>query len=776
MDQIEKNIIEVAVPCPLHQTFSYTYSKPLQPGIRVKVSFGRRELIGIVVSQELKPATNSIKFEKHKLKEISEVIDKYPLFSSNLLALAKFMSQYYFHPIGEVFKMMSPGSSQSINSETWKLSEQGIAAKLAPSHPHHELIKLIFAKKEALSKATVLKKINVYNDLNTPKQAIQAESLFDLKLLEKNLVKSIGHRSSSNQTLSKQDSDLKVASKHTLTQEQGFAFEALQKILNGCETFIKPTLLWGVTGSGKTEVYLQIIENILSNIRGQKPAQVLMLVPEISLTPQMTSVFSERFPNIVGVTHSGLSDGARWSVLEQIRTGHIRILISPRSGVFAPFRNLKLIIVDEEHDSSYKQNSNLRYNGRDIAIYRAKLEGVGCILGSATPSMESYQNALSGKYHLLKLNQRAKGSKLPKVSIIKNDALKRGSLINARTLQLHTGETSYISREVLDALNETLELKQQAIVILNRRGYSYYLYDQKNREVLLCPSCNISLTLHKSNLELKCHYCQYKTHFAQIKKQDPESNYYAIGLGSQKAEDQLKELLPHAKITRLDSDIASKRDQLVKILSEFREGQIDILVGTQILAKGHDFPNVGLTVLLNCDQMLRLPDFRTAEKTFQLMVQAAGRSGRAELSGKVLLQTLDGDDPTIAAAVHHDFETFAKNELEFRASYSYPPFAKLILWDISSPQLKSLNNYCKSLEGHFEQASLKSRKVFEKLKIIGPISPTIDKILNRYRKLVIFSSKDISCLHSFHKYILTTIPKQPYSIRLSVDVDPQNLL
>ena len=766
-------IVKVAVPCPLRRVFSYLSAEIVEVGVRVKVPFGARQVVGVVLGVEPYSEALQSEYQSVKLKSIHSVLDKKPVFDQTLLKLGEFLSTYYFHPVGEVFKAMLPGSSSKKNQEIWQLTTQGYEAKKNASHPYHSIIRSLFARKDHLNKSSIEKKWKKISQFDESTKHLSLEKLLKEGLIEANLMKSLIYRSSGK---ARQETNVSAHDSEPpplLTSQQ-------KKVLDEITTSIglkklKPFLLRGVTGSGKTEVYLHLIDRIFEKNKKERP-QILVLVPEISLTPQMTSVFSCRFPGRVSVTHSGLSDKARWEVLEGVRSGEVEILISPRSGVFAPFVNLKLIIVDEEHDTSYKQSSNLRYHGRDIAVMRSNLDNALCLLGSATPSMESYYNALTNRYKLLQLRERVSGIKMPEISIVKDEAQKRGSLIDTRNPRLDTGSTAYLSKEVIKSIKENLALGQQTIVILNRRGYSYYLYNESTREVLQCHACNISLTLHKINLQLKCHYCQFSTNFNQIKLKYPQGKFFAIGLGSQKAEDQLKSAFPEAKISRLDSDIASKRDNLIDTLEEFRQKKIDILVGTQILAKGHDFPNVGLTVILNCDQMLSLPDFRAGERTFQLMVQAAGRAGRGSIAGKVLIQSLKDDDPVVATAMSHDFEGFAEQELQFRKSFGYPPFGKMILWEISGSNENNLHHYCLILEKVFEKLSIQSPEVFDNFKISGPTIPAIDKILNRFRRMVLFSSNQINLLHSVHHQLLSQIPKPSRGLRLTVDVDPQTLL
>ena len=402
--------------------------------------------------------------------------------------------------------------------------------------------------------------------------------------------------------------------------------EAFEQIIAGIESSeSKPQLLFGITGSGKTELYLQLISWVFSQNDGDA-AQALVLVPEISLTPQTTKRFEARFPGQVAVVHSGQTPVVRSRCLDSIRKGGKRILIGPRSAVFAPFQALKVIIIDEEHDASYKQSTGFSYNGRDVAVLRASREKAPVILGSATPSIESYNNAINNKYQLVKLFGRHNQHGLPNVSVV------GGSVSRAfRTLDDDHSQIP-IESNVIRAIEKNLADRHQTIVIINRRGYAYYLYNLVDNEPVKCPNCSISLTVHKRKSLLRCHYCDYSSTVDRFVNGE-QKRYAVVGYGSEQLESILGKCFPEASIGRLDSDNTVSKTHLNKTLSDFRKGAIDILVGTQMLAKGHDFPKVTLMIVLELDQALSMPDFRAGERVFQLMVQASGRAGRAEASG-----------------------------------------------------------------------------------------------------------------------------------------------
>lgn len=779
MEQIY--LLEIAIPCPLKQTFYYLGKQDSQPGSRVLAPFGARKLIGIALNSQIckQDLSDLPPFLKGvKLKYIIENLDETPVFSKTLIALAQWISAYYLYPIGEVFKTMLPLGSYQIAKETWYLSEKGELLKQEKTHLYSDFLRKLFSRKNSLLKDQAKKKISALLEKNPSFQdeAFAIEKMFAQGLITKDKKKSVVSRKlqlESANAAKQAAKDSILPTKHKLHPQQQEVITKIIESSQGQSTPLKPFLLWGITGSGKTEVYLEIIAHIFRH-SAKQDEQVLVLVPEISLTPQMTLVFSMRFTNMISVVHSGLKDQQRWEELEKIRTGQHRILIGARSAVFAPFKNLKLIIVDEEHDGSYKQNSQLNYNARDIAVLRAQLEKAICLLGSATPSLESFWNAETERYTLLQMNQRPGAASLPEVSFVLADARQQGVIISKHRELSAADEHNPFSKKILDALKENHQKGLQSIVLVNRRGYSFYLYDLEKKEVVQCPECSISLTLHKVKMQLHCHYCDYKIAVARLTH--TSQKYLAIGYGSQKAEEFLMKSLPQARVARLDSDIALNRNKLYGILDDFRRQKIDILVGTQILAKGHDFPNVSLTVLLDVDHMLNLPDFRAGERTFQFIVQAAGRSGRGTVKGKVLCQVLKADHPTILAGFNQDYSEFAKQELCFRRAHSYPPFNKQLLWRISSQNKKKLDLYCDTLEQFLNKFSQNKPEDFSEITINGPLAPAIEKISGRFRKMLLFSAKNAKKLHGFHFNMTKAAPPVPREIRVTIDVDPQSLL
>ena len=737
---------EIAVPVPLQGPFTYKADKEILAGCRVAVPFGPRLLIGVVLKKVPEPKETT-----YKIKAVKRIVDNEPIYSEVLMDVALFMHRYYFHPHGETFKVMLPS---------------GVAAK-AESYAHLTAKGLLALKegkakelKSALRGRKVMKLVTLKKKKDVDILSLTKEGLLTIEA-------SIKPRETASLDAKE---NLSISKEQTLTPKQAEVYNAITAKMSPdtSETW-KPFLLKGVTGSGKTEIYLQIIRYAFDTTKG---AQALLLVPEISLTPQMTRVFEARFSDAVAVVHSAMSPAHRWQQLERVRHGSARILIGPRSAVFAPFMDLKLVIVDEEHDGSYKQSTGLCYHGRDIAVFRARLEKAALVLGSATPSLESFHNAKTGRYHFLELNERVGGRPLPSVELIEMVPSKR----MGQRLESSSEDASLdlgVSPLVIDALQENLDKGHQSIVLVNRRGYSSYLFDLKEKKAVVCPQCSISLTVHKRNRQLRCHYCDYQTSVAAAVKGE-EHRFLSVGYGSQQAELFLQQKLPSARIVRVDSDTASRKGALAETLEKFAAGKIDILLGTQMLAKGHDYPSVTLTVILEIDQLLSLPDFRAGERAFQLMVQAGGRAGRGQLKGKVMVQTAKPQHPIIKAGLAQDFDTFVSHELSFRKNQGYPPYTKMAAIELSASCPSTINHMNHTVESWVD-AQLATKTPLP-LQILGPSVPPIDTIRGRSRRSVVFFAEQMDplrqCLGRF-LYQHTTWPKDG---RMKVDVDPQVMI
>ncbi len=509
-------------------------------------------------------------------------------------------------------------------------------------------------------------------------------------------------------------------------------------------------LLHGVTGSGKTEIYLRAIgENL------ERGKQAIVLVPEIALTPQTVSRFRARFGERIAVLHSGLSGGERAEEWHRLRSGEADIAVGARSAVFAPLERLGLIIVDEEHESSYKQDSAPRYHARTVALKRASLEGATVILGSATPSLESYEAASRGEFALIELPRRINGRPLPPVEVID------------MRQELREGNRNMFSRSLKKAVEGILERGEQAILLMNQRGYSRFVLCRACGQAVRCPRCAVSLTLHKGKSEyLICHYCGTRALSPSICPSCRSPKIRHFGVGTQQLEETCQELFPSARIARLDRDTTSRKGSHAQILDGFRDGESDILIGTQMVAKGLDFPRVSLVGVLAADLALNLPDFRAAERTFQLLTQVAGRAGRSEIPGAVIVQTYSPEHFSVQRAKEHDFEGFYHEEAESRRELSYPPFGKLINVVASGTTLESTQEAAESLA-----ASLQRRGVMA----LGPAPAPLSLLKGRHRFQLLIKTEE---LESARQVLRESLSEQssPKNIRFAVDVEPLNLL
>ncbi|MFH0799155.1 MAG: primosomal protein N' [Pseudomonadota bacterium] len=549
-----------------------------------------------------------------------------------------------------------------------------------------------------------------------------------------------------------------------LTADQGRALEAILAATDGV------TLLQGITGSGKTEVYLKLFEEIVS--RGR---QGLLLVPEIGLTPQLTGRAEARFGGRVAVYHSGLTDAQRHKQWLRMKGGGADVVIGTRSALFAPLSRLGAIVVDEEHDSSYKQDDGVMYNGRDAAVMRAHIEGIQALLGSATPSLESIANVERGKYRRMRLGSRPSGAALPSIEIV--DVRRRPGRTKSEEksegLKMRR-EFESLSPELYDAISETLARGEQTLIFIGRRGFAGALQCDACGEVSRCPNCDISLSVHDGNI-LSCHYCGFSAAAPALCTACGASTLIPIGHGTQRLEAELSDFFPKARIARFDSDAAGAQAKRQGILSDMRRGAIDILVGTQMVTKGHDFPEVTLVGVVAADTSLNLPDFRSAERTFQLLTQVAGRAGRGTSPGRVIIQTRQPEHASLKAAETHDIDSFAEAELKHRKALSYPPFSRLANIRLSSLREGDAQKAAKAAASAV--ARFAGEAAGQRIIILGPAPAPIFKLRNRYRWQILIKSPTPDLLARLIASTRPAIAKAlPRSVRLSIDVDPINLL
>jgi primosomal protein N' (replication factor Y) len=534
---------------------------------------------------------------------------------------------------------------------------------------------------------------------------------------------------------------------------------ALETIVKGIDSLrFSPFLLYGITGSGKTEIYLRAIERVVEGGR-----QAVVLVPEISLTPQLIGQFLERFSGRVATLHSGLSRGERYDEWRRIREEKVDIVIGARSAIFAPFERLGMIIVDEEHETSYKQEEKLRYNARDLAAVRAKLCDAVLILGSATPSLEAYHNAVAEKFRLLKLDERVEGRPLPSVEIV--------------DMRREEGKGIILSEKLRKALGENLAIGRQSLLFLNRRGFASFIQCPDCGFVFKCPNCSVSLTHHFRGKKLLCHYCNYAITVPDLCPRCQGYGIRSLGIGTERVEEEIQKLFPQATVDRMDRDTTRKRRSHQKILKKVKSRETNILVGTQMIAKGHDFPNVTLVGVICADLSLNFPDFRSSERTFQLLTQVAGRAGRGMNPGQVIIQTFNPDHYSIQMARDQDFTKFYREELRFRKELGYPPFSRLINVRIEGTSQKRSEKAAEEI-GEWGRRLLRKRSYGRGIEILGPSPAPLEKIKGRFRYQMLIKGKYSNLLHRFVEELVGETKKlwPGRGINLTIDVDPISVM
>ncbi len=639
----------VLIDGPSELVFDYAIPAGLnvQAGCRVRIPLRRKSSTGTVLSVEEGPPGD------FALRELESLIDPLPLVTPVLLKTGRWIANYYGCSLESVVRSLIP---ESVRSEENSAKTRRIA--VLDSEPSAEVL-------EKLAKKAPRQHVILSLIASTPEKRLAVSDLGEgsspsLKALEKQGLLRIEIEDVRRDPEADGVEEVLESQPLTLNPEQAAALEVVQSAIRNPQS---PILLLGVTGSGKTEVYLQAAQHALDLGK-----TVLVLVPEISLTPQTVRRFKARFASMqdqVAVLHSHLSQGERFDEWHRIRNGIARIVIGARSAVFAPLPDLGLILVDEEHETSYKQENPPRYQGRDVAVLRAAFEPCAIVLGSATPSLESWHNTQTGKYQLVRLDQRADGQSMPLVRVVDM------KLESAK----HKGTTTFLSDKLRTALEQRLEKGEQSILFLNRRGFARSLQCPKCGHVCQCPHCAVSLTYHRTDDRLVCHVCG---HQAVVPRKCPECKDPAIilqGYGTQKVEEVLAKVLPAAKFARIDADAMRRKNALRDTLNAFKAHKIDILIGTQMIAKGLHFPNVTLVGILNADVGLHVPDFRAGEHTFQLLTQVAGRAGRGDLEGEVIIQTFTPHSPSVQYARKHDFDGFSEQELEFRRMLKFPPYS-----------------------------------------------------------------------------------------------------
>jgi primosomal protein N' (replication factor Y) (superfamily II helicase) len=752
----------IIIPSPLKEALTYRVPEELRHavsvGMRVLIPLGKRKLSGIVF--ELIPET-----PLQHIKDVIAVLDDAPIVDELLLTLSHWASQYYVASMGEVLSTILPPTSRMeierivVAKSRWMQTNDVLGQKI---------LDVLRNKKGRTSLKSLTR---AFGRTNISRTLEQLQSAGDIEVRERLLGKRKTVRLDRSEVCASPSSEQK---RFTLNMEQRAALTAVKARVEsgGFATF----LLHGVTGSGKTEVYLRAMECVRRSGR-----QSLILIPEISLTPQLLNLLNARFTGRVGVLHSGLTAAERWAQWWQIKRGNVDIVVGARSAVFAPVLNLGLVIVDEEHDGSYKQDDGLRYNARDVAVMRGKLSACPVLLGSATPSLESYENCRQGRYELLEISQRVEQRPLPSIEIfdLRNQFQAAGKTAtnaapNASRRQQSAGER-LLSDPLATAIKRNIEAKRQTLIFLNRRGFANFLQCTRCGYVLRCSNCSVTLTLHLKRNVVRCHHCDFSRAVESRCPDCGNETLAGVGAGTEQIEKTLHELVPEALIARMDRDTTGKRGSHVDLIRRWESGAIDILIGTQMITKGHDVSGVTLVGALLADMSLNLPDFRSAERTFQILSQVAGRSGRGDDPGRVIIQTYGPEHYAIQPLIDHDYKKFFAKEIEFRRALGYPPFGKLVNLRLDGPNPEHVEAKAQALLKKIRAIQSGNPKYREHIEILGPAPSPIEKLRNRYRWQLLLKGNQISPLIGLASAVRGTFTRTR-DVRLHIDVDPYNML
>ena len=751
---------EVGLPIPNTSSFTYSFNKILLPGSLVYTPFRNQKKIGVVLS-----TIDNFQLPDYPIKEIISPIFEKPLINKQLITFFRFIADYYCMTLGDVYKTALPSKliSNPANlkreNNTSHYSIESCIEKIYSINPHHDpaQLKPLLTRSKHLS--SLWEKLS-----NTPTSLtlLRKEPFYSSSRLSKLLEKKLVQEQVFSIDLNPEDFSILLNNHQHVSRDFSHLSNEQKSVLEkiNINQWTKPYLLHGITGSGKTEVYMQVIKQVM-----KKKKTSLLLLPEISLTPQIIGLFYHRFGDIIAVLHSELTPKERLNQWMRVQKGNAQIIIGTRSSLFAPCNNLGLIIIDEEHDGSFKQDHHLPYHARDMGVFLAKHLNIPIILGSATPSVESYHNACINKYYLLEMKKRTTKAILPIVDII-----------DMRKIQMSPFD--HFSPPLLNSIKEETEKGRQVLLLINRRGYSNYILCFECGNPLMCPNCQISLTFHKNPKCLKCHYCDFQDDYVTICPSCQSNNLGSLGFGTQKIEADLHRLLPKINILRLDRDTASSKGQLSKIINDFISRKADVLIGTQMIAKGHDFLNVTLVGVLNADNGLLIPDFRSSERTFQLLTQVVGRAGRGSKPGKALIQTYNPDHYSITLAKDQNFTPFYQKEFQFRQHLKLPPTYKYALLKASGIQKSFVNKTISYLYSQLEQTIIKNQKLFRSIELIGPTEASLVKIRNKYRYYILFKSQNTSEVNLLLNTIRKTYSKRILAtgVSYSLDVDPQSTL
>jgi len=816
---------EVAVPLHVPQTFTYRLPSSLrstaQVGARIVVPLGRQLVTGYIVKLcvELGPGMS---LQESDIKNADEILDAVPLVTPEILRITHWVSEYYAAPWGEVIKAaLPPGISPTIQQFV-SITPKGQAniEKIAVAHSAtiRNRVLLLLAKPEETSLEEVSKSVGSKQALKairelekeglierilrpsssflrakhrravrllksddtpiepkgrklTPAQRTVLQTLANTELMPlEELLAAAKVSVSSVNTLQKRGlvevfdqsfrrdplagADLPQIEEYELTKAQASVLRQIEQPLK--DGIYAPFLLHGVTGSGKTEVYIRAMRVAL-----QLGRSAMMLVPEIALTPVFSRRLRAHFGDRVAIFHSSLSRGERFDEWTRVKNGTARIVIGTRSAIFAPVRNLGLVIVDEEHESTYRQQDSPQYSGRDTAIVRAQKESAVVVLGSATPSLESFHNARTLKYRYLHLPQR-----------IANRPMAAARIVDMRDVFDRYKKPRVFSEELLRAIGETHERREQSIILLNRRGYSIFVLCRSCGETIQCPNCDVTLTYHRSERVIICHYCNHRE-AAPSRCPNCNGQYiYYVGEGTEQLEEMLKKLFPALSIARIDRDTTSRRHLFEKSLMEFGEGRIDMLVGTQMLAKGHDFPNVTLVGVVSVDAGLALPDFRAAERTFQLITQVAGRAGRGDRAGQVLIQTYHPNHYALKHSCAQDYLGFYTEEIRHRQNHAYPPFVSLASLLVHGAERNRVRSQAIEFRKELDLAN-KERAC----RVLGPAPAPLAKLKGEYRIQLLVKSRSRRQLRNVVTNALDALANRGFNLRsINLEIDPVSIL
>jgi primosomal protein N' (replication factor Y) len=805
--------VDVALPVPLRQTFTYIHQKnqagPAKIGSRVIVPFGKQRLTGYIVGIHDR-LDKEMGLDETRIRSVLETVDNEPLLTDEILELTKWAAGYYSSSWGEMLKASLPAGINALIETVFQLVDPPVKGtklnqiqasimesfvpgpaltikEIAPGLDEKEKRKALnlLVRKGLLSRShrigdeqirpLVRKAARLLDETASGSNAAQNSVIEYLKgkpegatLTE--IKSSTGIGVSAVKTLSKHgvvtlfdkevDRDPLAGTvfeepvRHDLTNDQKIALEKILGAVGSKE--YKTFLLKGVTGSGKTEVYINAMEKALELGR-----TALMMVPEIALTPVFSKQLRSVFGKQVAILHSSLSSGERYDEWRRIRSGDARVVIGTRSAIFAPLENIGLIVVDEEHDSSYRQHEMPFYHGRDTAIVRASKAGAVVVLGSATPALESFRNAVEGRYEQLELPTR-----------ISDRPLATAELIDMRIAFSEDGKDVVLSNQLREAIAETHEKREQSMILLNRRGFSQFVLCRACGESIKCRNCEITLTFHRREQELICHYCNHRVKTPETCPSCESRFLYFLGEGTEQIEDMLRTEFPEIRIARVDRDSTRKKRQLERVLEDFSNHKTDMLVGTQMIAKGHDFPNVTLVGVISVDAGLSIPEFRSAERTFQLLTQVAGRAGRGQRPGRVLIQTYHPEHYALTHAKTQDYRAFYDHEIGFREKLHYPPFVALGLIMFKHADYRRALRNAEIMQNSLKKSDLNGRCI-----VLGPAPAPLARLKGEFRIQILIKSRNRRILRETIDIALADAESRNCEIKFStVEIDPINLL